>query len=197
MSMQQDHKDSTCPGCGGSLKEVYAEANYGRYLLLDQCKDCGGIWFDRWELYFLKDNEACRLDPVDSERLSTLLPFKKGPGLCPRCEIDLEGFQDPNLPEDTRIERCPRCNGLWLKRGELKRYANHKKAFGKTQTASPSLNQEDRQKRLETLQGLGKALSTRVTPEINLDEPEMGGTELKKDLVFLILQVLLRLILKI
>lgn len=56
---------------------------------------------------------------------------------------------------------------------------------------------EDRQKRLETLQGLGKALSTRVTPEINLDEPEMGGAELKKDLVFLILQVLLRLILKV
>lgn len=197
MSIQQDHKDNPCPGCGGNLKEVYAEANYGRYLILDQCQDCGGIWFDRWELYLLKDNEACRLDLVDSERLSTFLSFKKGPGLCPRCKIDLEGFKDLNLSEDTRIERCPRCNGLWLKRGELKRYVNHKKASGKTQTACPSLSQEDHQKRLETLQGLGMALSTRVTPEINLDEPERGGTELTKDLVFLILQVLLRLILKI
>jgi len=197
MPIQQDRKDSPCPGCGGSLKGVYAEANYGRYLMLDQCQNCGGIWFDRWELYFLRDDEANRLDPIDGERLLIPTTFRKGLCICPRCEVDLESFHDPNLPEDARIERCHQCNGLWLKRGELKRYANHKKALGKTQTTSPSLNQEDCQKRLETLQGLGKALSTRVTPEINLDEPEMGGTELKKDLVFLILQVLLRLILKV
>ena len=69
---EKHNRPLQCPGCGSSLKEVCAEANYGRYLLLDQCPDCGGIWFDNWELYYLKNGEANRLDPIDSEKLLTL-----------------------------------------------------------------------------------------------------------------------------
>ena len=122
------HDPLSCPGCGSPLKEVCAEANYGRYLLLDQCPDCGGIWFDNWELYYLKNGEANRLDPVDSEKLLTLTSFKKGSYQCPRCQADLEPFHDPNLPKDAKIERCSKCNGLWLNRGELHRFADYKPA---------------------------------------------------------------------
>lgn len=199
----------SCPGCGSPLKEVYAEAHYGRYLLLDQCPDCGGIWFDSWELYYLKEGEANRLDPVDSEKLLTLTAFKKGPDQCPRCQAELEPFHDPNLPKDAKIERCPKCNGLWLNRGELHRYADYKAGLRERQEdrpvqqpailPDPALKSDN--KRLEELKNLGQALSTRVSPEIgeslNLDEAEIDRAELTKDLVFVIIQVLLRLILKI
>ena len=198
-----------CPGCGNDLRQVYAEAHYGRYLLLDQCPGCGGIWFDHWELYYLKDGEANRLDPVDQEKLLALTAFQKGPHLCPRCQKDLEPFRDPNLPEDTKIERCPGCNGLWLNRGELQKYIDYKTTLRKrrgdrpqprpNQPLHPSL--DDQNKKLEALKNLGQVLSTRVTPEIGglsaMDETEMDRSELAKDLVFIILQTLLRLILKI
>jgi Zn-finger nucleic acid-binding protein len=198
-----------CPGCGSALKEVSAEANYGRHLLLDQCPDCGGIWFDHWELYFLKPGEVNRIDPVDREKLLALACFKSRPGQCPRCRVDLEPLQDPALPKDARIERCAKCNGLWLNRGELRRYAGHKAGvLGKQEGRSAQqpgipLNPAllDDPKRLETLKSLGRALSTRVSPGIgqslNFDDAELDRSELAKDLVFVILQVLLRLVLKI
>ncbi len=202
MSTQEENKQRPCPECGGYFKEVYAEAHYGRYLLLDQCKNCGGIWFDKWELYFLKEDEANRLDPVNREMLSSPFIFVKGTGLCPRCEVDLESFQDPNLPEDAKIERCTQCNGLWLNKGELKKYTDHKTTLKKGQNELPqqkrTLIRGADDNRLEALQSLGKALSTRVTTGINLspglDAPEIEPAELAKDLVFVILQTLLRLI---
>jgi len=200
----------SCPGCGNLLKEVYAEAHYGRYLLLDQCTDCGGIWFDSWELYYLNEGEANRLDSVDQEKLLALTSFKKGSDQCPRCQSDLEPFHDPNLPKDAKIERCPKCNGLWLNRGELHRYADYKAGLRERQEdrpaqqpailPNPALKNDN--KKLETLKNLGQALSTRVSPEIgeslNLDEEaEIDRSELTKDLISVIIQVLLRLILKI
>lgn len=203
MSTHEESRERPCPECGGSLKEIYAEANYGRYLLLDQCQNCGGIWFDRWELYFLEENEANRLEQVDRGRLLSPLTLLKGSGLCPECKVSLEPFRDPNLPEDAKIERCPQCNGLWLNRGELKKYKEHKAALRKRQKDLSQQRQilmaGDEKKRLEALQSLGKALSTRVTPQVNvspaLDVPEIEPAELAKDLVFVILQVLLRLVL--
>ncbi len=198
-----------CPGCGNGLKGVYAEAHYGRYLLLDQCQACGGIWFDRWELYYLEEEETNRLDPVDRERLLTLSSFKKGPDLCPRCQVGLQPFRDPSLPEDARIERCPGCNGLWLNRGELRKYTGHKTTLRNRGTdsghqrpdISPHPTLEQNPKKLEALQKLGQALSTTVSPQISgpstLGEIEIDSAELTKDLVSVVLQVLLRLILKI
>jgi uncharacterized protein len=205
----EPHDPLSCPGCGSPLKEVCAEANYGRYLLLDQCPDCGGIWFDSWELYYLKNVEANRLDPVDSEKLLTLTSFKKGSDQCPRCQADLVPFHDPNLPKDAKIERCLKCNGLWLNRGELQRFADYKAGLREKQedrpVQQPAISPEPALKndsnKLETLKSLGQALSTRVSPEIgeslNLDEAEIDRSELAKDLVFVIIQVLLRLVLKI
>src|ERR1700704_6630873 len=188
------HDPLSCPGCGSPLKEACAEANYGRYLLLDQCPDRGGIWFDNWELYYLKNGEANRLDPVSSEKLLTLTSFKKGSNQCPKCQTDLEPFHDPNLPKDAKIERCSKCNGLWLNRGELHRYADYKTGLREKQkdhlmqqpAVSPGPAFKNDTKKLEALKNLGQALSTRVSPEIgeslNLDEVEIDRSELANDL---------------
>lgn len=206
---EQADKNLTCPECGNGLKQVYAEANYGRILLLDQCDVCGGIWFDNWELYYLKDAEAKRLDMVNINSLLTNSPMQKGSGVCPRrCDVALVPFQDPNLPADSRINRCARCNGLWLNRGELAKYEEHKNKLKSRleQTHSASKGAEavfavdSQQAKWETASRLGAVLRTR--PDQNVDAAPIEDTnwdkaELSKDALFLILQILFKIVFKI
>ena len=110
-----------CPHCAVTMDQVTAHARSGYCLILDQCRRCGGIWCDRWELYPLDAAEAARLDPVDEPHLQTAPLPPAGPGTCPRCTSPLRPFRDPALPADARIERCPVCDGMWLNRGELGR----------------------------------------------------------------------------
>lgn len=199
----------TCPECGEVCKEVYAEANYGRVLLLDQCNNCGGIWFDNWELYYLKDAEAKRLDTVNLNSFLAKGPAKKGADTCPRhCGIPLEPFQDPNLPADSRISRCKKCNGLWLNRGELVKYEEHKnklrnrleKTETSTKGAEAVLAVDSQKAKWETVGHLRTALRTRPEPDINTFESgdtNWDRAEITNDALFLILQILFKVIFKI
>ena len=116
-------RPAPCPHCGVTMAQVTARARSGYCLLLDQCRRCGGIWCDRWELYPLDATEAARLDPLDEQRLHRAITATtpSTPGRCPRCTAPLRPFRDPGLPADTRIERCPVCDGMWLNRGSLAR----------------------------------------------------------------------------
>lgn len=189
-----------CPNCNAHLKEAYAEANYGRVLLLDQCERCGGVWFDHWELYLLKEAEARRLDSVNEESILSPIPHPQGEGLCPRCKIKLEPFIDPTFPEDSQIMRCKCCNGLWLNRGKLVRYGNHKESILSSQKRSfptyiPVAPGEDR---IAAAKRLGNALNIKAAgeeaPQYELIDDEEG---LKEDVAAIILQILLRLIFRI
>ena len=208
MNVQSDKK-LICPECGNGLKQVYAEANYGRVLLLDQCDKCGGIWFDSWELYYLKDAEAKRLDSIDTNKLFGTIPSQNGAGLCPRCSsATLEPFQDPNLPADSKIQKCPACNGLWMNRGELIKYENHKAKVRSrfepvtvsTKGAEAVLAVDSQKAKGETLSRLGAALRARPEPDVNAlsaDDTNWDSRELSKDALFLILQILFKIIFKI
>ena len=114
-----------CPHCGVVMEQVTAHARSGYGLLLDQCRRCGGLWCDRWELYPLDAGEAARLDPVDEQQLQSPSPVPSSPGRCPRCTSPLRPFRDPALPADAHIERCPVCDGMWLNRGALARVKGH------------------------------------------------------------------------
>lgn len=189
----QDIKTLYCPGCGGTLKEVWAEANYGRVLLLDQCHDCGGVWFDRWELYFMKESSLRSLDSVDINTFLSAVPDRKGSGRCPGCDTGLNPFIDPFLPKDASIKRCAGCSGLWLNRGDLSKYASFKKSL-KGNAEEPGFNE------LNTLKHLQKELNTadiaKPAQTAYLDEPPIDTKEVAKDIGFLILQTLLRLVFK-
>lgn len=196
MSEAQD-KILNCPCCGGELKEVYAEANYGRVLLLDQCHGCGGVWFDKWELYFVKPGSLKTLEAVDVKGLLAPHTDKCGRNQCPKCSSELVAFNDPFLPKDASIKRCPACSGIWLNRGELGKYAGFKSALtGNLREANPS--------ELETLKHLQKELKvsdiakpTTLELASALDnEPPLNTKEVAKDVGFLILQSLLRLVFK-
>lgn len=187
-----------CPACAGALKEVYAKANYGRVLLVDQCTVCGGVWFDRWELYMLHKASASDLDSIDVKSLLAGNPDVRGSGNCPRCSLPLVDFKDPGLPPDASIKRCAQCSGLWLNRGEISKYANHRDGFKKR--VAPDANGVD----VETLRHLQKELDlTRITgpaPEaaaLDGNEPPLDTKEIVTDLGFLAIQTLLRLLFKI
>ncbi len=191
--------DLICPNCNGHLIEAFAEASYGRVLLLDQCERCGGVWFDHWELYLLKEAEARRLDAVNEESIISSIPHPQGEGMCPRCRINLEQFKDPTLPKDSQIMRCKCCNGLWLNRGELVRYGNHKESILSSQKRSspthiPVVPGEER---IEAAKRLGSVLNVKPAeepPRYELVDDEEG---LKEDVAAIILQILLRLIFRI
>lgn len=189
-----------CPNCNGQLRETYAEANYGRVLLLNQCERCGGVWFDHWELYLLKEAEARRLDSVNEETILSSIPHQRGDDLCPRCRINLEQFNDPTLPKDSQIMRCKCCNGLWLNRGELIKYGNHKESILSSQKRSfPTyIPVAPGEERIEAAKRLGNALNIKAAgeeaPQYELIDDEQG---LKEDVAAIILQILLRLIFRI
>jgi len=111
----------TCPQCAVTMNEVGAPATVGYCIVLDQCSCCGGIWCDRWELYPLTPAAADRLD-VDQPALQQPTAPPRAPLECPRCRARLRRFDDPSLPHDACIWRCPNCDGMWLNRGELRRF---------------------------------------------------------------------------
>jgi Zn-finger nucleic acid-binding protein len=112
----------SCPQCAAAMNEVAASAAVGYSIVLDQCPRCGGIWCDRWELYPLTAAAAEHLDPVDQAALVRPAATRSEPLECPRCRARMRRFRDPSLPPDARIERCPNCDGMWLNRGELRRF---------------------------------------------------------------------------
>ncbi len=112
----------TCPQCATAMNEVMASAAVGYFIVLDQCPRCGGIWCDRWELYPLTAAAAEQLDSVDQAALTRPAATRSEPLQCPRCRARLRRFRDASLPQDVQIERCSNCDGMWLKRGELRRF---------------------------------------------------------------------------
>ncbi len=106
------------------MKEVSVRANPGTLIVLDQCGKCGGIWCDKWELFPVAPGEAQRIDPVNEALLQSSVALEAKPLYCPRCTAELQLFHDPLLPGDIQLQRCRRCDGIWLNRGQFNRYKN-------------------------------------------------------------------------
>jgi Zn-finger nucleic acid-binding protein len=109
------------------MSEVTARANPGTLIQLDQCRSCGGIWCDKWELFPVDPDEAERMGGLDRARLTTPVALQGTPLYCPRCTAQLQECKDPALPADLIFDRCLRCEGIWLNRGELSRYKTHQR----------------------------------------------------------------------
>ncbi len=116
-----------CPLCECEMKEVSARANPGELIVLDQCGKCGGIWCDKWELFPIVPQDASRLDPVDEGLLRAPVKLEPKPLYCPRCTDRLQPFRDPSLPPEIQLQRCPRCDGIWLNRGQFSRFKQFQK----------------------------------------------------------------------
>ncbi len=107
-----------CPNCNTPTEKVYTKTKWGKTIEINQCPSCGGIWFDRWELYDKKKNikkiNTRKLRDIDSI-ISTVLS-------CPKCKTKLDFFQDSNLPNFYQVNRCNECGGIWLNCAQLQKY---------------------------------------------------------------------------
>lgn len=112
-----------CPNDDGCLHPVSARSRLGQPIVLDQCDHCGGIWFDRFELFQVDEKEAAQLDSLDRATLDYPLGEHQEPR-CPKCGQPLNIFTDPNLPANIQILICASCEGLWLNHGALAGYAD-------------------------------------------------------------------------
>ena len=139
-----------CPNCKTKMHAVETESHYGANLFLDQCPACGGLWFDKRELYRVREGKAteirAKVDPLDINKLEELVPLEKKL-LCPHDGRQLKLFTDPVFPESIEIERCPECGGFWFNRGEFvdfqKWRRDHKKANkSKKHTLDPELKEK-------------------------------------------------------
>lgn len=99
-----------CPKCRTPTLHRTAEAASG--LRLDRCSTCEGSWLDYGELAPAAQRQAPGLPPPP---LDPANDARTGP--CPRCAVPL---QQTLSPDGTfHVERCTRCGGLFLDRGEL------------------------------------------------------------------------------
>ncbi len=88
------------------------EANY--------CPECLGIWFDRDELKWAKDDKDNQLNWLDFDIWRDRGKFKVSriDKRCPVCRIP---FVEVNYDNSkVKIDFCKHCQGIWLDRGEFK-----------------------------------------------------------------------------
>jgi|GEM_PF-1955642 len=111
-----------CPNCRNDIYEVRAESSIaGMSIVLDQCRVCGGIWADRFEVYQLPLAVAQKIDALD---LSAVVHdvVVADELWCPRDHSRLNRFFDPMIPKDLQLDTCAKCGGIWMNRGELAHY---------------------------------------------------------------------------
>jgi Zn-finger nucleic acid-binding protein len=111
-----------CPNDNAEMRQVKIVSHYGQPLFLDQCEKCGGIWFDELELYRAKQGEAEKVELLDSENLRNPTKIDSSIHNCPKDGAKLFRFTDKYFPEGIIVERCTKCNGFWLNRGEFIKY---------------------------------------------------------------------------
>jgi Zn-finger nucleic acid-binding protein len=111
-----------CPNDNFEMQQVKILSHYGQPIFLEQCKGCGGIWFDQAELYSARPGEAEKVELMGSEILRTPSIIENHKHVCPKDQAELFRFTDPYFPKDIVVERCPKCDGFWLNRGEFTKY---------------------------------------------------------------------------
>jgi predicted Zn finger-like uncharacterized protein len=195
----------TCPQCAAPMNEVRAEAKTGYMVMLDQCPRCGGIWCDRWELYPVTEAAAEHIDAADKEALHQATPPADEQLECPRCRARMFRFRDPTIPADARIERCPNCDGMWLNRGELRRFKEHGTPAGAAALVQPPHSPAGEQeldrlthrtldpKSWSTVSTLGDAFD----PSQEAADADEVRDELKSGALWLIARTVLRLLLHV
>jgi Zn-finger nucleic acid-binding protein len=182
-----------CPACKCEMKQVSARANPGTLILLDQCGRCGGIWCDKWELFPIAPEEAPRVELLNDALLKSPVVLANEPLYCPRCTERLQFFHDPLLPKEIQLQRCRRCEGIWLNRGQFSRYKDYQR-----KTRMEKMPDEELLRQLTSRIQDPRAWVTTGTQGIfaypqAMPETDDLASNMRSGVFWLILQTLLRL----
>lgn len=149
---------------------------------IDQCPSCGGIWFDKFELFQADPDCIDDSDVIDETAIAESVPIKIDPH-CPHDCADLIRLVDQNIPSTIHIMTCPICAGTYLNHGELREYDATIQQRRHTRNADPrfealvasSLGHSDH---LRALARVGKLLHT-VSTNGGFKLPEPADTDAK------------------
>jgi Zn-finger nucleic acid-binding protein len=94
-----------------------------RHIVVERCKSCQGIWFDKQELGVF--GETLRNLPIETIKVNA--PERSRETMlssCPHCQLMLT---ESNFAynSDVKIQTCHRCSGIWLRYTELIRYIDY------------------------------------------------------------------------
>jgi Zn-finger nucleic acid-binding protein len=182
------------------MNQVTARANPGTLIQLDQCQKCGGIWCDKWELFPIDPEEAERVDALDGVNEPLLTAPVKLPQrslYCPRCTAPLQLCKDPVLPADLLLQRCLRCDGIWLNRGEMKRYKRYQSKVQRTKLSADAIIQKIPEVYENPKSWIVKGTQGMMAYPRMVDDSAEEFTTTLGGAAWLILQALLRLVIGI
>ena len=108
-----------CPKCSEELKPIVYE---GMKIL--ECEKCAGHWLGGQELQgIVQAREVVfssqEIEEAEKHKKINITSIKQEkPLICPECNVEMEKF---NYAYNTGviIDRCPKCSGVWLDKGEL------------------------------------------------------------------------------
>lgn len=85
---------------------------------IDYCTGCLGIWLDAGELELLLEDSAKAEQMINSFHVEPKCSEK--PRKCPICSKKMEKIIIGLSEDKLLIDRCPKADGLWFDKGELK-----------------------------------------------------------------------------
>jgi len=193
-----------CPNDNTEMHPVTIQSHYGGPIFLDQCSECGGIWFDESELYRAKQGEAGKVESLDSEILWTSSTFKNPIHICPKDQARLSRFSDKYFPQGIIVEGCPKCNGFWLNRGEFTKFQNARQELLRPkEMSSEDVELQEKVKQMvaqhqagdtnDVLGRLGRFLSTPLEEKAGLPEETAQRSPEEENRLSLVLNIIMTL----
>ena len=102
-----------CPKCAHEMKPAQFKG-----VEYDQCRGCGGLWFDALEAEDLAESKgAAGIDTGNAKEGAKM--NKNWEIKCPTCTIRMLPVQDVKQPH-IQLETCPSCHGTFFDAGEFK-----------------------------------------------------------------------------
>lgn len=92
-----------------------------RGINLDDCPNCGGIWFDDGELKKLQNlTDPLSIQSLEGKAspLAGAAPPERENKLCPVCNERLTPYRYM-YTSDIELDECDNCFGVWVQEGEL------------------------------------------------------------------------------
>lgn len=110
-----------CPVDRSNLSpQIYEDA-----VQADVCPSCKGVWLDRGELEKVEETvehdyseELSRIPDIVGRAFEAARQKSRGEMACPRCGVGMESREYAYCSQ-IMINKCPRCGGIWLDRGEI------------------------------------------------------------------------------
>lgn len=196
-----------CPNDSTEMHDVRIAGHYGEPIIVDQCEECGGVWFDESELFRAKQGEAEKIEALNSAILRTPTTIENPSLICPRDDAAMQRFTDRYFPQDVVLMRCPSCRGIWLNRGVFTKYQQFRQELMRAKRSPQDEKLKERIAQLTasyesgcstgTLRRLGEFLSTPIDSSHAADigdSTEAGGIA---GLALTTLLTILRLILRL